>query len=191
MFPGKGLSLIFNFLPVRLVYARPNIDMQRYRKYVTSGVGFTFLVVGVTGVIFQFFFKNRVLEHIHGWLGVALVVIAVLHIRQNWRPLRHHLRDWRVYGLLVPILVTVAYLTFGQADPRRQGRSNMNPREVMGKLAKASAEDVAKVFGKDIDAVYARMKKDGLQAGDKGKSVQELAADNDKPAEGILIYFVK
>ena len=66
-----------------------------------------------------------------------------------------------------------------------------NPREVMGKLAKASAEDVAKVFGKDIDAVYARMKKDGLQAGDKGKSVQELAADNDKPAEGILIYFVK
>ena len=165
--------------------------MQKYRKFVTSGVGFTFLVVGVTGVIFQFFFKNRVLEHIHGWLGVALVVVAVMHILQNWRPLRHHLREWRVYLLLVPIIATAAYFTLAQSEPRRQGRGNMNPREVMGKLAKASASDVAKVFGKDVDSVYARMKKDGLHADDKYKSVQDLAADNDKSPEGILAYFVK
>ena len=42
--------------------------MNKHRKYVTSAVGFTFLVVGITGVIFQFFFKNPVLTHIHGWL---------------------------------------------------------------------------------------------------------------------------
>ncbi len=164
-----------------------SLVMQKYRKFVTSGVGFTFLVVGVTGVIFQFFFKNRVLEHIHGWLGTAMVVMAALHILQNWRSMRNHLRNWRVFLLLIPIIATAAFFTFGQREPRRE----MSPREVIGKLSRAKATDLAKVFGKDVNSVFAKMKKDGLQAEDTGRSVQDLAGDNHKTTEGILNYFVK
>lgn len=40
--------------------------MNTWRRFVTSGVAFSFAVVGATGIIFQFFFKSHVLENIHG-----------------------------------------------------------------------------------------------------------------------------
>ena len=168
--------------------------MNKYRKFITSSVGFTFLVVGVTGVIFQFFFKTPVLEHIHGWLGVAMVVTAILHILQNWKPLQNHLRDGRVFLLLIPIVAVIALLTFGIGQKEKGGRGEggkVSSRDVMGKLAQAHAADVAKVFGKDITAVLSQMKTDGFQADRPDATVQELAKDNHKSQEGLLVYFVK
>jgi hypothetical protein len=163
--------------------------MNSYRKFVTSSVGFTFLVVGITGVIFQFFFKNQILLHIHGWLGVAMVVAAAWHIFQNWKPLQNHLRDRRVFLLCVPIIAVMAFLAFGQNEKGRE--RNMNPRELMGKLTQASATDPAKVFGKDVNTVFARMKGDGLQAEGSTMTVQALAQENHQSPDGILVYFAK
>lgn len=168
--------------------------MNKYRKFITTSVGFTFLVVGITGVIFQFFFKTQVLEHIHGWLGVAMVAAAILHILQNWKPLQNHLRDGRVFLLLIPVVAVIALLTFGLGQKEKGGRGEggrINPRDVMGKLAQAHAADIAKVFGKDVSAVLSKMKTDGLQADSADATVQELAQNNHKSPEGILVYFIK
>ena len=146
--------------------------MNQYRRFVTSGVGFTFVVVGTTGVIFQFFFKNHFLEQIHGWLGVAMVVVAIIHIVQNWASLRNHFRDRRVFGLLIPIAVLCILFGLGQREkgrPREGGRG-MNPREVFSKLSQAKANDVAKVFGKEVNSVLASMKSDGLQVSGSGET---------------------
>jgi hypothetical protein len=161
--------------------------VNRYRQFFTSGVAFTFLVVGVTGIIFQFFFKTKLLEEIHGWLGVAMVSAAAVHIFQNWRPLKKHLQDKRVYALLVPVLLLVAYFTFGQPE-KEQG---VSPRAVVRKLVQANAADVARTLGKDVDTVYASMKADGLQVRSAGETVQDLARDNRKQPEAILNYFMK
>ncbi len=168
--------------------------MNRYRKYITSTVGFTFLVVGVTGVIFQFFFKNPVLEHIHGWLGVAMVVAASLHMLQNWQPLQKYMRDGRVRLLIIPVVAVIALaafgpFAFGSQKSRREG--NFNPREVLGKLAQANATDVAKVFGKDVNAIFGQMQSDGLQTTSPTQSIQELARQNHRSPEGIFPYFLK
>lgn len=168
--------------------------MNKYRKFITTSVGFTFLVVGATGVIFQFFFKTPVLEHIHGWLGVAMVAAALLHILQNWKPLQNHLRDGRVFLLLIPIVAVIALLTFGIGQKEKGGRGaggKVSPRDLIGKLAQAHASDVAKVFGKDVTAVLSKMKGDGLQADSPEATVQELAQGNRQSPEGILVYFVK
>jgi hypothetical protein len=161
--------------------------VNRYRQFFTSGVAFTFLVVGVTGVIFQFFFKTKLLEEIHGWLGVAMVASAAVHIFQNWRPLKRHLQDRRVYALLLPIVLLVAFFTLAKPE-KDQG---VSPRAVVRKLSQAHAADVARTLGRDIDTVYASMKADGLQVRDSGVTVQELAGDNRKPPEAILYYFMK
>jgi len=161
--------------------------VNKYRQFFTSGVGLTFVIVGLTGVIFQFFFKNHVLEEIHGWLGVAMVAVAIMHISQNWRPLKNHLRDRRVFILLIPIILLIAFFTFG----KRETNQGMNPRVVMRKLYQASADDVARAFGKDVNLVFTSMKGDGLHVGNNNETVQELARDNRKSPETILVYFVR
>ena len=165
--------------------------MSKYRKFITSSVGFTFLVVGVTGVIFQFFFKNPVLEHIHGWLGVALVVAAGLHILQNSKSLQSHLQDRRVFLLLIPIVAAMAIAILSTKAKSGARGPGLNPREVIGKLFQAQANDLARTFGKDSNAVMENMKKDGLQVENMANTVQEIAQVNHKSPENILPYFVK
>jgi len=161
--------------------------MNTSRKFVTTSVAFTFAIVGVTGVIFQFFFKNQVLEKVHGWLGVAMVAAGAIHLIQNWGPMRGHLRHWRVYLLLIPIAAAVCLFAFG----RRQAAQGVNPGEVFGKLAAASAENVARVFGKDVGAVTTRMQADGLRVAAPGETIQQIAKENQASPQRILGYFVR
>ena len=161
--------------------------MNRYRQFFTSGVGFTFVIVGITGVIFQFFFKNHFLEEIHGWLGVSMVVVAAVHIFQNWRPLKKHLQDMRVYGLLLPIFLLIAFFAFGKND-KPQG---MSPKAMVRKLVHAPSGDVAKAFGTDVNAVFNSMKADGLRVETGNETVEQIARDNAKAPEAILNYFAR
>lgn len=157
------------------------------RRFVTMGVGFTFLVVGLTGICFQFVFKNHYLMEIHGWLGVAMVAAAVFHIVLNWKLLRSYFRDWRVYFLLVPVLLFMAFFGLAQGNTSQ----GVNPREILYKLSQAHADDLAKTFGKDVNSVFASMKNDGIQVGDTGETVQGLAQRNQKAPDGMLSYFMK
>ena len=116
-----------------------------------------------------------------------MVSAAAVHIFQNWRPLKKHLQDKRVYALLIPVFLLIAYFTFTQ-QAKEQG---VSPRAVVRKLAQANAGDVARILGRDADTVYASIKADGLQVRSAGATVQQLALDNQKPAEVILKYFVK
>ena len=159
--------------------------MKTYRRLVTSSVGFSFVVVGVTGVIFKLWFKSHALEEIHGWLGLAMVAAAIFHIVQNWNSLRRHLRDKRIYALLVPVVFVFAL--FGmQSEPAR----GVNPRRVVHKLTEANATDVAKVLGKDVSQAFAAMKRDGLDIGNGSDTIEQLAEKNKQPPDKILSYFV-
>ncbi len=113
VYPGrrKCFPLQKNRTFPRLCGFKRTEEMSKFRRFVTSGVGLTFLVVGATGVLFQFFFKTRPLVQIHAWLGVAMVAAALIHILQNWRSLLSHLRDWRVYLLLIPTGLAIWYVS--------------------------------------------------------------------------------
>jgi hypothetical protein len=161
--------------------------LHKHRKFVTTGVGFTFLVVGITGLIFKFFFKNHVLEDIHGWLGVALVGAAILHIIQNWKPLLDHFRDRRVFGLLIPVAFVIVFFSMIQQETVKK----VNPRQVVRRLAQANAGDLAKVFGKDPNSVLTSMKSSGLQVEGTDETINDLAKKNNTSTDGILLYFVQ
>jgi hypothetical protein len=160
--------------------------MSKYRKFITSSVGFCFAVVGVTGIIFKFFFKTHPLEQIHGWLGVAMVTAALFHIIQNWGPLKSYLRDWRVLTLLVPVVAVILGFAFAPAE-----NSRSNPRQVLHKLARGKASVVAAAFGKDVTQVAEAMKNDGLRVESTDETVEAIAHENDKPSEELLSYFSK
>ncbi len=164
-----------------------NHIMNEYRKLVTSGLGFTFMVVGITGIVFKFFIKNHALEQVHVWLGLAMFVLAMIHIVQNWTQLQNYFRDWRVFTLLVPIVLVTAFFFFGKTGTDR----GANPRAIMHKLSHANANDIARVFGKDVNNVFLSMKADGLRVRGADETIQELANQNQKPPDRILVYFVQ
>jgi hypothetical protein len=161
--------------------------VNRYRKFVTSSVGFSFLVVGTTGVIFKFFFKNHVLENIHGWLGIAMVAAALFHIFQNWPSLRNHFRDPRVFGLLLPIVLLMVFFALRPEEPK----SGLNLREVTHKLSLGKSTDVAQAFGKDLGTITSAMALDGVHIKNPSQTIGSIAQDNHKSPDFVLAYFIK
>lgn len=162
--------------------------LKQYRKYVTSSVGFTFLVVGATGMIFKFFFKTHTLEEIHGWLGVAMFVAAIWHIAHNWGAIQNYLRDKRVLALLIPVVLVIAVIVATQEKETERG---VSPRQVVRELSRGSFENIAKAFGKDSGAVMTAMKADGLSIENEHSSLEDIARANHKRPEGLMVYFLK
>ena len=160
--------------------------MKKYRKFITSAVGFTFLVVGTTGVTFRFFFKNHVLQDIHGWLGVAMVVAACFHIFQNLGSIRGYLRDPRVWSLVVPIFLVIIYFGFIHKETNR----GVNTQDVVHKLLPGRATDIAKAFGKDVNTILASMTSDGVRVTGPEETIEAIGRDNKRRPESILLYFV-
>jgi hypothetical protein len=114
-----------------------------------------------------------------------MVAAAILHIVQNWGSLRRHLRDKRIYALLIPVGFVIAL--FGtQGEPAR----GVNPRRVVHALTEAKAGDVAKALGKEATQVFAAMKHDGLDARTGTETIRQLAEKNKQPPYQILSYFV-
>ena len=164
--------------------------MNKLRSYITVGVGFCFLVVAITGVIFEFFFKTKFLENVHGWVGVGMVAFALFHILQNGRPLLVHFRNWRVYLLLVPIIAALGFSQRSLSTKQRAG-DDVNPGMVLAKLTTARAEAVAQVFGKDFAAVGKQLEKDGLHVSDPTLTIQQIAESNHTGPRRILGYFLR
>jgi DNA-binding transcriptional regulator of glucitol operon len=166
--------------------------MNKYRKFITSAVGFTFVVVGVTGVIFKLFFKNHPLEQIHGWLGLALVAAAIFHIAQNWAPLRNHFRDRRVFLILIPVIAVIACFALSKNQSKNEkGGRGPNPRAIIGRLSHGHLNDVAKALGTNPNSIVAAMKAEGLTVENGEQTVEQLAENNHQSSEGILTYFAK
>jgi hypothetical protein len=160
--------------------------INKSRRFVTTSVAFTFLVVASTGVLFKFFFKTRLLEGVHGWIGIGLVAMACLHVAQNWKSLKRHLRDVRVYLLVAPIVVVVVILWC-----TKPASTGFNPRQLVPKLMQANAADVSRVFRKDVSTVARAMQADGLHFGNESVTLQELSKINQVSPDRILVYFLR
>lgn len=164
--------------------------MSRYnfRRWVTSSVGFTFLIVGSTGVFFKLFYTNHTVQDVHGWMGVALVLAALFHIYNNWVSLRGHLADRRIYLLLLPILIAICVIVFAP-DDEEEGKGP-KPKQIVAQLSHGRTVDVAKALGQDTDSVMAAMKQDGIKVQNSDETLETIANANGKPLGMILRYFM-
>lgn len=116
-----------------------------------------------------------------------MAAAACLHLAQNWRALKSHWRDRRVFLVLAPIALVVAI----SVSAAQNGHAGVNPRVVMRHPASASAINVAQTFGTDVNRVFAVTKADGMHAQDAQQSLREIATSNGKPVGAVLEYFVK
>lgn len=159
--------------------------MNALRKYITSGTGFAFFVVAGTGLFFKFFFKSHALEEIHGWVGILMMVLALLHLYQNWKPFLNHLKDFKVWLNLVPILIIIALFSFGGNES-----TQISPKLVMGNLVNSKVSTVAEVFKQETESVLVKMKNNGLAIDSATQTLSEIAEKNQKKPQDLLVFFV-
>lgn len=158
--------------------------MNAFRKYITSGTGFSFLVVASTGLFFKFFFKSHALEEIHGWVGILMMILAILHLYQNWKAFLNHLKDLKVWLNLIPIVFIVALFSLGESDNNQIG-----PKQVMGNLFSSNITVVSEVFKQNPENVLLKMKNGGLNIDSSAQTLSEIAEENQKKPQDLLIYF--
>lgn len=161
--------------------------MKSLRKYITSSTGFTFLVVAATGLYFKLFTKTKMLEEIHGWVGILMLAFALLHLYQNWGSFQNHLKDKTTWLTLVPILIIIGIFSFSGTGPSNK----MGPKEVMVNLMSSRLITVSEVFKQNPDEVLIKMRDAGLTINSGEQKIDEIAKLNNKKPDEILIFFKK
>ncbi len=159
--------------------------MNNLRKYFTTATAFSFFLVGGTGLYFKIFSKNHTLEEIHTWVGIMMVIAALVHLYQNLKSMTNHLKQIGVYLTLIPILIIIGIFTLGGEKEDR----GINPRMAMEKLVQSKVVTVSEVFKKQPQDVLLAMKNDGIESTSADQTLEEIAQNNHVAPPKVLSYF--
>lgn len=65
---------------------RSQFDKGSLRRIATPLVSISFIVVAVTGLLFEFVPGTKWLMPAHKWIGYLMIVGVAVHLVPNWRP---------------------------------------------------------------------------------------------------------
>jgi hypothetical protein len=97
----------------------------------------TMTLCGITGVLMFFHFRGRLMNELHIWSGLALIVAMAFHLVRYRRALANHLRHWPVWGMfaLALVLIVAAVMTAGPG-----GVHGPHHRELRGEHGSTATE---------------------------------------------------
>lgn len=153
------------------------------RRYSTPGTAILSVVVGVTGVILFFHLAKGAAETIHEWLGVAFILVAVLHVIRHRGSFAQMLKQRHMQILTGATALGLAAFV-ALAPPKPPG----NPMIRLAKAAEhAPLSQLAPVIGSSAGEVLARLRQSGINA-ESGDTLAVLASTHHKqPAELIAM----
>lgn len=147
------------------------------RRYATPLSLVAFAVIGVTGTLMFFGIRGHQLNEIHEWVGIAFVVIAILHVVRNARAFMIMLRQKRsvvtiaVLGIVSAVFVGAALAAIGSEGP--------NPRRVQAmltrQLADAPIAKLAPALNMTGDQAVAQLKAGGVTVTSDNQSLNDVA----------------
>jgi uncharacterized membrane protein YhdT len=85
------------------------MQLKKNRAFISTATAFTFVPTLLTSIMLLFHMKYPGVMDIHKWVGLAFIVLCMVHIPINWTVLRKHLSGRGT----VPALVLTALLTVG------------------------------------------------------------------------------
>ncbi len=141
------------------------------KESATSLTALIFLVVGITGVMMYFHILDKYTEALHENLGLAFVVVAVLHVFYNWSSMKRYFpkKLFHVFSVIV-LVVSLAFIV--------SVKEGENPKKtIIHSTLKAPLAVSSALFGKDVAEVIEVLKVHNLQVS-KGSSLDEIAKEN-------------
>jgi hypothetical protein len=96
------------------------------RPWLSPLTGLSFLVIGFTGILMFFHVRLPGMTLLHEFGGILFVIVAVLHLKLNWRPLLSYCKQRQGRIALyagATIMALLLVLGLGHEDGHRQHRS--------------------------------------------------------------------
>ncbi|MEZ4385103.1 MAG: DUF4405 domain-containing protein [Nannocystaceae bacterium] len=167
--------------------AKPS-PLRRSLRLGTPMIAATFVITGVTGVFLFFHLGERLFKQLHEWIGLAMIVGAIVHIASNWRAMVKTMRKPPQWVFAALALVTTAAFVVpqlsGDAGPGKGGKAAQ--RQLQQALLSAPIDKLAPVLQTTPDALAAELKAAGFTVVDGQSSLTTIAgASSREPREAL------
>jgi hypothetical protein len=155
-------------------------------KFVTPLLIVSGVVVGLSGVLMFWHLEPRGLKDVHELLGLVFVVVCVLHVINNIRPLKSQFARSRSLTLMsVSALVIVAlWGTMWFVDSR--STKSVSGKAIIAKLQNAPLSASAPIFGLSSDEAVSKLRFNAIDARLSSQSIKQIAKSNNKTANDII-----
>lgn len=146
------------------------------KKYVTPLSLIAFAFVGVSGLMMFFGLRNHTLNELHAWIGIAFVIIAILHIFRNDRAFTFMIRQKRSI-LLVAILgcIGTAAIAMSFNAPAGHGSPGRAMALLTRQMASQPLEQIAPALGLTPDEMVTRLHAGGVRVANTRQTIAQLA----------------
>jgi hypothetical protein len=162
------------------------------RKYSTQFSTAAFAIVGITGVLMFVGIRNQQVGMLHEWIGVAFVIIAILHVVRNGKAFSTMMKQTRSL-IIVGLLGGIGVLTIGAslyASGAGKGNPNRAASMVVQQLAKAPISQVAPVLGLSGDQAVARLRQGGVAVKGADQSLTDVARGSDRSPPQLFLLIL-
>ncbi|GAA3864381.1 DUF4405 domain-containing protein [Celeribacter arenosi] len=131
--------------------------MSTLRKFATPLTIGTFLVVGVTGVLWYFHIITDAGRWLHEIVGLAMVAVVGLHLTLNWRAFVTYFKRPLALGIMA-LFAAVTVGGYMLPDTRAQGEGGMGRAgfAAVTQIGEAEIATLAPVFHLSVDEAVAR-----------------------------------
>lgn len=91
--------------------------MKNIKNYATSLTSLTFIVIGLSGIMLFLGIGKNYVKDLHEVLGLAFVVVALLHVVANWTLMKKYFSK-KVFLLssILVLAVSVAFISQSRGD---------------------------------------------------------------------------
>ena len=100
--------------------------LRKLLRLGTPMVAAAFVITALTGVLLFFHLGERLFKQLHEWIGLAMIVGAIVHIASNWRAMVKTMRKPPQWVFAALALVTTAAFVVpqlsGDAGPGKGGK---------------------------------------------------------------------
>lgn len=153
------------------------------RTWATPLTIASFLVVGVTGVLWFFGLVTGTARWMHEIIGLIIVAAVALHLALNWRAFKTYFRK--------PVAITVmaigaAMTAYAYASADNQQRGTRPDFAVIERLGSVDFETLAPVFGETGDELASAFRAAGFAGADVTSSVATLTANDREQRMGAF-----
>jgi len=154
------------------------------RNLVTPYITWTFIVIGISGILMFFHLLQGYTEVVHEFLGLLFVIFAVFHVIINWKGLiKHFKKRMFIISFIVTLLFSGLFIYAGR------GHGN-HKRVIIQKLAKAPIGQTFEILEIDHSEAAAILNNNSITLGDS-KTIEEIGLNNQKSPNDIIELILK
>ena len=83
------------------------------RTWISPFVALSFFVVSMTGILMLTHARSGLINSLHEWMGVLLIIFGVIHLAINWKAFVACFRNRHCLVAVVAVAAVILLLCFG------------------------------------------------------------------------------